>query len=153
MKGVGDSSNRLMPFRAEFKITSYLGEFTCHQPTANPHTRAAGTGFSGVQNSVPQPVPQRNPCTKPVQFPSWGRWSAMELVPMTWRYAQYAQPSIPKGSDSGPSKSVSCEFLHTSYTLPTYITVKLSYQLFIDVLIIPCTAPPTISSKHSVYLP
>ena len=70
MKGVGDSSNRLMPFRAEFKITSYLGEFTCHQPTANPHTRAAGTGFSGVQNSVPQPVPQRNPFTKPAQFPT-----------------------------------------------------------------------------------
>jgi len=35
-------------------------EFTCHQPIANPHTRAVGTCFSGVQNSVPQVLPQRN---------------------------------------------------------------------------------------------
>jgi len=40
-------------FRAEFEIGS------------NPHTRATGTGFSGVQKSVPRPIPLVNPWQNP----------------------------------------------------------------------------------------
>ena len=60
----------VMPFRVEFKLTSTYSIFGTFfesgKPGTNPapthDTHAAGTGLSGVQNSVPQPVPQRNPC-------------------------------------------------------------------------------------------
>ncbi len=62
VKEVGDSANRLIPFRVEFELTSIFGQVyppsTRHQPTYPCH------GY-GVQNSVPQPVPQRNPWQNP----------------------------------------------------------------------------------------
>jgi len=69
VKEVGDSANRLMPFRVEFELTSIFGRFyppsTRHQPTYPCHRYGF---FWGTKFCTPTRTPEK-PVAKPVQFP------------------------------------------------------------------------------------